>query len=291
MESMYEEILGREAAQFVFVVESILAEVENHKYHFMKEDDFQLLASKDPVEGNSQYMKELLYRANFGSLSAIARNYEWLCGMRVSYKAGLYLPFASSFRCLIESVADSFFSLSNLCTTISKNIKSINDSVIKSPVDFIISTELEDQLIHYSHARKLSAGEKAPDSHRAETAAGYVRKLDEQTNSNFYDCYSELCQLSHPAAQGVLHMMVPINDQEFIFEHKLGKEKIDALLQTHKDKFSALLTYAFNPSILALKVMNHIKFDEIHVKPIDDLNMDHIVAWEKCKLDIEQSGI
>ncbi|MFT5297876.1 MAG: hypothetical protein ACI9YH_003915 [Colwellia sp.] len=291
MENTYEKILGKDASQFLRIIEEILSEVRNHKYHFMKEDEFTSLAQSSPYEGQSQYMKELLYRANFGSLSAIAKNCEWLRGMHNSYEAGLYLPFASSFRCLIESVADSYFSLSNLCTTLSKNIKSINDSIKQNSKDIYICTDLENQLIHYSHARRLNSGESAPDSHKAETVARYVKKLDEETNSGFYDCYSELCQLSHPAAQGVLHMMIPINEQDFIFEHKFGKQKIDILLERHQDKFSALLTFAFNPSILALKVINHIQFNELHVEPINELNLDHIVAWQKCKQDIIQAGI
>lgn len=291
MEDTYEKILGKEASQFIPIINKILSEVKNHKYHFMNESEFTSLTQTSPSEGQSQYMKELLYRANFGSLSAIAKNYEWLRGMHNSYEAGLYLPFASSFRCLIESAADSYFSLSNLCSTLSKNIKNINISINQNSPNFYIYTDLESQLIHYSHARRLNSGESAPDSHKAETAVRYVKKLDEETNSDFYDCYSELCQLSHPAAQGVLHMMIPINDQDFIFEHKFGKEKIDALLEKHRDKFSTLLTFAFNPSILALKVINHIQLNELHVEPVNELNMDHIVAWQKCKLDIVQAGI
>ncbi|ADT69834.1 hypothetical protein RB215_13820 [Pseudoalteromonas sp. HL-AS2] len=291
MENTYEKILGKEASQFIPIINKILSEVKNHKYHFMNESEFTSLTQTSPSEGQSQYMKELLYRANFGSLSAIAKNYEWLRGMHNSYEAGLYLPFSSSFRCLIESVADSYFSLSNLCTTLSKNIKDINISINQNSPNFHIYTDLENQLIHYSHARRLNSGESAPDSHKAETAARYVKMLDEETSSDFYDCYSELCQLSHPAAQGVLHMMIPINDQNFIFEHKFGKEKIDAFLEKQRDKFSALLTFAFNPSILALKVINHIQLNELHVEPVNELNMDHIVAWQKCKQDIIQAGI
>ena len=211
--------------------------------------------------------------------------------MHNSYEAELYLPFASSFRCLIESAADSYFSLSNLCTTLSKNIKSINDSINENSKDIYIFKDLENQLIHYSHARKLNSGESAPNSHKAETAAHYVKKLDEETNSDFFFFFAELCQLSHPAAQGVLHMMIPINEQDYIFEHKFGKQKLDTLLEKHRDKFPALLTFAFHPSILALKVINHIQFNELHVEPINELNMDHIAAWEKCNQDIIQSGV
>jgi hypothetical protein len=105
-------------------------------------------------------------------------------------KKKIYLLFASSFRCLIESVADSYFSLSNLSTTLSKNINSINDSITSNLQNIYLCKELENQLIHYSHARRLNNGESAPDSHKAEIAARYVKKLDKETNSDFYDCYS-----------------------------------------------------------------------------------------------------
>jgi hypothetical protein len=285
----YQEILGEDASQYIPVIKKILSECGSYNYEFISEESFKDLAGRDIAESQVQYIKELLYRSHFASLSAIARNHEWLEGMRCSYEAGLYLPFAASMRCFLESTADSYFSLASLCTTISKNIGIINDTINKRTNEFGVFTDLENLLIHYSHARRVDKNETVPEFHKAETAAKYIRDLEEKSSARVQECYSELCQLSHPAAQGVLHMMVPVSDTKFAFEHGYGEAKIKALLSKYRRDFVSLLTFSFNPSILALKVLNNVDLSHLHVKPINELDMNHIVAWKQCKKNIEEA--
>lgn len=289
MTNIYKEILGDEASQYIPIIEKILSECGSYNYEFLNEEDFKDLIRRDVAESQAQYIKELLYRSHFVSMSAIARNFQWLEGMKCAYEAGLYLPFAASMRCFLESTADSYFSLQSLCTTLSKNIGTINDTINKCTTQFGIFTELENFLIHYTHARRLEKTEIAPDSHEAKTAAKYIRDLEEKSSAQVQRCYSELCQLSHPAAQGVLHMMVPVSETEFMFEHGHGEVKIEALLSKYRQDFVSLLTFSFNPSILALKVINYVDWSHLHVEPINEINMNNIVAWNKCKKNIDEA--
>ncbi|MBG9994450.1 hypothetical protein I6F50_05195 [Pseudoalteromonas sp. NZS127_1] len=291
MYNSFENLIGKNEAQYLKLIGELLFELENYKYTFMGQSEFEALMLKEPLNGNSQYIKEILYRANFSSLSALVRNYEWLMGMKSAYESQLYLPFASSFRCLIESVADSYHSIGNLAPTISKSIKHIDNALRAKSAELVLCEELENQLIHFTHARRLKSEENAPQTHKAKTASYYVRKTDEEAGSQFYDCYSELCQLSHPAAQGVLTMMLPVDEENFIFEWKLGREKISNLVDKYEGIMQQLFTLAFNPSIISLKVINKLKFEPLYVKGIDKFNLDHIASWKKCKLDIEKAGI
>ncbi len=291
MENSFEDIIGEDAAQYIHLIYEFLNELDNFNYTFIDENEFKSQLIKDPSNAQAQYMKEILYRANFSSLSAISRNYEWLMGMESAYEQDLYLPFASSFRCLIESVADSYHSLASLGSTLAKSFKHIDEALKGNVESFVLCSELEDLLIHYTHGRRLGAQEIAPDTHMAKTASNYVKTLDDETHSQFYDCYSELCQLSHPAAQGVLHMMLPLNEENFIFEHRFGKQKINSLLNKYKHIMPKLLTFGFNPSIISLKVINELKFVPLYVKGIDYFSLDHLVAWQNCKKDIHNTGI
>ena len=241
----------------------------------------------DPKEANSQYMKEQIYRAHFASMSSIARNFEWLDGMAAVYEKELYLPFAASMRSLIESTADSFDSLLNVSVTIAEASKIINDCLNKRASGFYTITELENDLIHYTHARRIEKEEKAPKAHKAKNASTYVQNLDKKTGHNFYSCYSELCQLTHPAAQGVLHMMLPINDSDYFFDNGFGKEKIDHLIETYKSSFPDLISFAFNPGLLTLKVLNSIDLESCKSEYLNNINFDHVPAWSRCKAELD----
>lgn len=280
----YQKILGELAAKcFIPLIEDILDKKKSVIYHFTQHQDFQKLQESAPKSANSQYMKELLYRAHFASMSSIAKNLEWIKGMKYSYENGLYLPFASSFRSLIESVADSFEALQCVGVTIAEHHEVINNKLNKVGDEFVIISQLENDLIHYSHARRMEKGEDAPLSHKAKNAADYVKGLDKRTEKKFYDCYGELCQLTHPAAQGVLHMMPQINESDFSFENGFGKEKIKVLINKYSDLIEHLVIFAFNPGLITLKVLNHIELDECHSKILYSVNLDGVPAWKKCE--------
>ena len=76
----------------------------------------------------------------------------------------------------------------------------------------MISKELEDTLIHFTHARKLSKGEDAPSTHRARQPWEYIKRIEEMNNNGVKELYSELCELVHPAADSVLMWFVKEGD-------------------------------------------------------------------------------
>lgn len=285
------EIFGSEGLAYSNIVSRILDSHDNPKYKFISETEFKELADIDIRSAQAQYINEILYRVNFSSLSALARNFEWFNSIVTCYENDQYLPFASSLRCFIESAADSFHGLGNICTTLAKNKNLINSALNKANHEFIIIKELEDQLIHFTHARKVGRHEDVPDSHKADSASNYVKNLDKaRKNTECYDCYAQLCQLSHPAAQGLLPMMVPLGNDEFIFSCDFGQEKIKHfIIEPNKKMFSSLLTFAFNPAILSLKMLNNLDQPQMHTASINELNLDHIIAWQHCEKLMQES--
>lgn len=280
----FQKMLGEEVANcYIPLVERVLNNKNFAIYHFMSNSEFEALEKSNADAANSQYIKEILYRAHFASMSSIARNFEWLKGMKLSYDNRLYLPFSSSMRSLIESTADSFDALMSVGITLAEHNKVLNEKLQNSGGDFVTFTELENVLIHYSHARRIEKGESAPSSHKAKQPYEYIKGLDSKTGQNFYGLYGELCQLTHPAAQGVLHMMPAISESEFSFDDRFGKEKIELLLESNKELISHLMAFAFNPGLLTLKVINFLGLSSCHSEALKVVNFDAVPAWQRCK--------
>lgn len=280
----FQDILGKDVANcYIPLVESVLNNRNHTIYQFMSHSDFKALQESDVDEANAQYIKEIIFRSHFASMSSIAKNLEWLKSMKLSYENGLYLPFSSSMRSLIESTADSFDALLHVGITLSEHNKVLNEKLKNGGGDFVTLTELEDVLIHYSHARRIEKGEKAPTTHTAKQPYEYIKSLDSKTGKKFYELYGELCQLTHPAAQGVLHMMPAISDSEFFFDERFGKEKIELLLERNKDLIPDLIAFAFNPGLLTLKVLNYLDLNSCHSEYLKIVNFDAIPAWLRCK--------
>jgi hypothetical protein len=93
----FQKILGKNVADFFIpLVGKLLDSKVRTVYSFTSSDEFKKIQENDIDEANSQYLKEILYRAHFASMSSLAKNLEWIKGMKYSYENGLYLPFASS---------------------------------------------------------------------------------------------------------------------------------------------------------------------------------------------------
>ncbi|MDB4609680.1 hypothetical protein OAH46_01175 [Verrucomicrobia bacterium] len=280
----YLKILDPMVAMFIEPVRLINDNICSTEYAYLAEDDFKILLKTDWKLANEQYWKEILFKVHFASLASIIRNYSWLKGMATAYEDQNFLLYCSSFRSLIESAADSYDALNNVAMTLSENYHVINDALLRKSKNLSICKELEDQLIHFSHARRIGRKEAAPQSHRAKPATTYIKALDQSLSHNFYECYSELCQYTHPAAQSVSYMMRPINTSKFLFSPGREQQKIIEITKKYEKLIVPLLALSFNPAFLCLKVLKRLPIKNCHCHHIDQIGMSGIKAWSTiCK--------
>lgn len=278
-----ELIFGVDATRFIEPIDEIVNGLYPVQYTFIDDDKFRSLLQSEFNEAHAQYWREILYRAHFTAATSIIRNYQWIRGMHSAYEGENFLNFCSAFRSLIESSADSFEALNNVFMTLAKHSKPIRRALNKSATEFSTCKELEDQLIHFSHARRTEKGEMAPDSHKAKSAATYVKILDTVTKESFYDCYSNLCQYTHPAAHSVGHMMISITASEWMFVPGHEKEKIQEYAKEYQSLILPLFTACFTPSMLCLKVLRALPESRCHVNRIDKIDFSEIKAWRMCE--------
>ncbi|PKH56383.1 hypothetical protein CXF83_12830 [Shewanella sp. Choline-02u-19] len=273
----YYKLFGKELVEgYKPLILKALNESEGSAYTFASSNE-----SKRDI--NRIYMSELVYRAHFGAASSLARNLEWIKGMALAYEQGVYLPFASAFRSLIESTGDSSEALINVAKSLTDNHKIISGG-IAGELDYIVTiNELEDMLIHYSHGRRLDKNDDAAPTHKAQSTAHYVNSLEKQTEKEFYACYSELCQLTHPAAESVLHLMVPNSKGGYIFSQGDDKKKIEELMSKYQHIIVDLLMFAFNPGLLILKTLNYLPVKVCHSNSLRNANFSWLPAWNKCE--------
>ncbi|HIF9079420.1 TPA: hypothetical protein ACX6NP_000261 [Photobacterium damselae] len=279
----YYDLFGKELVEgYKPLIINALNDSEGVKYTFVNN-----VSSLQSL--NSTYMSELIYRAHFGGASSLVRNLEWVKGMAMAYEHGMLLPFASSFRSLIESTGDSSQTLSAVAKTLADNHKIISDCIAEKENNLYSISELEDLLIHYSHGRRLQKGEEAPETHKAKSAAFYVNNLKEQTGKDFYECYSELCQLTHPAADSVLHLMLQKEDNNYEFSVGDGKTKIEELMSKYDHLITDLLMFAFNPGLLILKTLNHFPVSDCHSASLVHADFSWLPLWVKCEQSLSRT--
>lgn len=117
--------------------------------------------------------------------------------MLLAAKENNFITFASTFRGLIESAADAYYSLADVPMTLAENHRKIIRALEGNLDAVLLAGVLEEKLIHFIYARKIEKGEVVPDYLQAKSARAYLSELQQAKEGYIHDCYSELCQITH----------------------------------------------------------------------------------------------
>ena len=186
-------------------------DLTKYVYTIHDNDYFQNNISQNINDFQRIYWEEILQRAHWADLSSLIRNLQWLKGAATAIKDNNLLLFTSNLRCLIESSGDNLLSLLNVPITLADNFSNISQCLKGNMKGNTLysSKELEEILIHFSYARKITNDEKnlqgkMPKYQNAKPASEYLKRLDSKVNNgSIADLYSILCQFAHPAAHSV----------------------------------------------------------------------------------------
>ena len=288
------KIFGTEGTQFFEIIECLIPEFSGSKYFFEEPEKFREILLNDPIEGTYIYWQELIGRFHFAAASSVLRSYRWVKGMASSYQESNYLSFAANYRGFIESASDSFDTLLNLPLTVAENQERIRYSLNKeNPAVIAISTDMEDALIHFSHGRKLEKGESAPKSHKAKSVRGYLDILKKGAGEEVVDLYAFLCQVTHPAAYSLSFLLDNTHQErnEYTLNIDPDIDNIELLLSRFSNVKTPLMLYAFNPSMLSLKVINLLNIEGYHTEYIEKIYFENIPAWHNIKKAFKNSDI
>ncbi len=250
--------------------------MDNHQYEQM------MLTEDDGLEKGARiYWEEMLDRAHMASVSSIIRASRWVDSSMREYEAGNLFGWAAATRSLVEAAADSGHSLGVVPITLAEIHKPVIAALKGKAGSFLTSSDIEDALIHYSHARKVSKAEEVPISHKARQSAEYLRFLEEMKIDGARELYSKLCEIVHPAAMSVSTTFT-FSKGGWTVDLAMERTYLNAFVESNRGVISGVLMAAFNPAILILRVLH--RFDR-HVKipPLKNYRLDRIPAWTRIQ--------
>ena len=280
-------VFGPQAPWMFAVLRAMVRDLEHTpvRYQYLSEEDFLELFRSDVVGGVRVQVSELLYQAHFASVATLVRAYRWAEGCLAAYSQNLYLPFCASARGLLEAVGDSHTGLARIPLSLAEASSDVRAGLAKtSPPALHNYEEIENILLHFSHARRLSKEEKAalPEYARAQDPKDYTLPIEAQCPGGFYAWYQELCELTHPASDSVCYTLNQEDDGQVSFNPSIDHERIAAHVGRHQERLTELLRLAQVPAITTLRVLVHFPMPELHVKSVAGLDMSRMPLWRKC---------
>ena len=259
-------------------------------YKFIKDEDF--LKIDNIPESQLVYWSEIIQRLHACSATTLLRLKKWIEAIQAAFEQKNYYGFCASLRGLIEACSDSFYTLGRVIYPISENFKQIRIATKGESSKTILSESIENHLIHYLLARKLTRSEKGsfPDSHNAKQVREYLESLKDD---NAIELYAELCQVSHPSTMSLIPFLIEHDE----YGLTLHKEQIDDtlnknILDRHRETIYNCTMYALATSLCGLKMINHFDvqlFESLHTDKKAFTSLEGYPLWVTIEEQINNS--
>lgn len=259
-----------------------------YQYTYMPSAQYQAL--NDPQERMRVYWFEILERARCSAIAALLRLERWLAAMSLTAESENFIAFAASFRGLLESAADTRFALGDVPKALAATFSYAHDAVWGKSRMMVLAPDLENDLIHFSHGRKLKKTESAPESHAAKTMREYLDSLQGASSGPLHVCYEELCNITHPAADSVLYLLEKRNNGSLAFAKRPDEQAISDLCT----RGSTVVTFCVSESLIypavILRVINRFGLPELRTAAAEDVPLEHVPLWRDLESQLVARG-
>ena len=281
-----ESLFGADADRFIGMIDELALAKTKARYSFVVNDDYNRLCQEDLGRGMQIYWNEILARAHLTAIVAILRSRHWINAVDAARVGKNLLSFASAFRGLIESAADTSSALGSIPGTLVRDSALISRALSgQSENQIVISNEIEDGLIHFSYARHLTKTERTtvPPSHEAKKVRDYIEVLEKGQVHQVIACYQSLCDLTHPGASSVWMWLTSENGTDIELQAGQDESIIADYLENYRETFLQLLMFAFNPALVTLNVLNYFPLRALHTSKLLKWDLSSIPLWQICR--------
>jgi len=276
-------VFGQGALAYGPLINKIYPYFDKDSYYF-EDIDVYLEKIKNPVDGRNYlgkiYWKEILYRAHMASIVAILRNTRWVSAVTTEFENRNLFGWAAACRSLIEAAGDTMDGFGAVGITLAEKHRIIQTEISGAGSGAVhASSELENLLIHFTHARKIPRKSDAPESHRAKEPYKYVKHLENMKIIGVAEFYQELCEIVHPASKSISTMLSVSDEGVYSVDVDAESRALSDKVKTNQTLMSDLLMAAYNGPLITLSTLH--KFN-LFTK-IDPLRgtLDNIPQWQE----------
>ena len=289
-----EALFGPSAQFYVPLLREIMPRVFRVQYDFEDTPTYERKLRDGTytcADANRVYWRDFLFYAHLVVSASLHRNCR-LIDASVRERWASSLPgWASCTRALLEAIGDASTTLHAIFSLLAGKHRSIRRCLEgKEDQTAMVSSEVEDLMTHFTHARRLTRGEKKqlPPSHEAKPAAEYIRDLAAYGMPDAPELYGELCAFSHPAADSVKYLFYNTGEGTvFRIDPFADRRAIDSLVAAYRPVFKDLLMVAANPILLTLRVFHPFRLLP-NIPELRDVDFSAIPAWAAIEKDLKR---
>lgn len=287
-----DSILNDESKSFYDFIVRLRESQIDWKYSIMPDDLYKIKFEDDVPGAARQLWLETLYRVHCNVLVSYFKTIRWIDGVNSALQSGVYYSFVSNLRGFIESCSDSFYSMRSVPLTIARDFEVIKRITNGTSEDIYISHQnLEETLIHFSHASKLDKEQKKllPDHMNAKQVREYLSSISDPQD-RIDTLYSYLCQIVHPAS--LSNKIILFFDKNDMYVNGHSNEVEQRLIKIVIEEFSEVIQSTFKivfvNGLSCLNLVNMFEIKEI-LTSLNGINFDSSEAWAEIQAYINNS--
>ena len=273
----------------VSVFARVVKPLNGVRYCFMEPEAFGLLCRSDPAASMRVYWYEILERSHFAASASLLRAHRWLSGMLASVKQPNALAFGACFRGFLESAADTHDTLTAVPDLLVASRQTINLALSGRLEVPQWGEELENKLIHFSHARGRMAAVPPPPGLQAKTTKNYLDSLSRSSIDGVESCYAELCELTHPAADSVLAFLGSQDPEHYHLDTMNDEAQIAELLFRHRGVIVPIVMVSLTTPVVILKLLTYFPEKALHTCVIDEAWLEARPLWRRIEEAMRKS--
>src|SRR5690606_30426987 len=164
MKDNIKKAIGSDAYRFVEVGRHLLSEPPRVRYKFTTMDELMHTLKKSAEHGNQIYWTEMFYRSHMSAYSGLKRLLDWFRIIEVS--SDNFISYCSALRGMMECAGDTYDGLSAVAITLGDNKEVIKKALEGNLKEIMLNEELENKLIHFTHASKPYSRETGLSYHK-----------------------------------------------------------------------------------------------------------------------------
>lgn len=269
--------------KFIETIDKYISSQDDWKFTFITNDEFKKLTIDIQ---NKEYWLEILKRISLSALLTLCKTNHWAKAINANKEIGNYYSFCASVRGFVESCADSIFSLKKIPLTIAKDYFAIYSSIHKFEGIVITHEVLENELIHFLQAKKLTKEELKilPNAYQAKHITEYLDETD-GIKDDVKKLYSYLCGISHPGADSNNLFLFDHNNQLIICNDslQLEKELIELLVKEQADVVNKLYLASVYYSFELIEIVNRFDVKELLSKIPNNISVTTDQSWNEIE--------
>lgn len=277
-------IFGEAAASHLPPLVDVVAHLEGHSYEFMAPKKYDSVLYSNWRQAERLYWLEILYRAHFAASASLIRTARWVDAMLALVESDNYTAFMAAYRGCLESSADSFYSFGRIVGWLADAHSLVRRGLDGTSLAFATFKELEDELIHFTHARHLVKNEEADAAHRAKQTKEYLQGLADAGASDVFEVYRLLCDVTHPGSESVAcyAKLSPTTDGTLYELRSDLDELLISQFCASAAQVSERMIYAgVVPPLLVLRTLNEFNVKEVHTLAVMNIGAERHPLWLK----------